>query len=192
MKTCKKKSKLPFMRGYCFVLKDKKLSPAEKLVMMAICRYWPQASFQTNDTIAESIGVSARYVQMIIARLVGKKYIHRGYAHTTKKGKPYTARAIVPTQFHSHQKPDVKWIKRDEQLFTPCHEQTDTPTTNNRAFCHEQPFTLLDSNRDLNKRGEKPPSPSEQRAAYAKRKVKESAQFRDRKQQAIKTLLASQ
>jgi hypothetical protein len=146
------KSKLPFMRAYNSLLEKsaKDLTPAEKLVLIVICRYWPNPCWNSNQTIAKNLGFSERYVEMIIRRLAGKKYITKGFAHTDKGGKPHTVRVIVPLCFSEKCSLKIKWIL-PEQPFGQQTEQQDGQHPNNRSFPPEQPFDLIERSRKRNR-----------------------------------------
>jgi predicted transcriptional regulator len=142
-----KDNKLPFTRFYDFLLEKNDLKPAEKLVLSIICRYWPNPYWGSNLTIAKSLGFSERYVEMIIKRLAKKRYIKRGYAHTDKGGKPHTVRVIQPLCFSEKCKKIISWVS-PEQTFGQKTEQKDGLTPNNRSFLTEQPFDLLERNKN--------------------------------------------
>ncbi|MDD5135407.1 MAG: hypothetical protein PHP01_08360 [Phycisphaerae bacterium] len=95
----KTKTSMPFIRAYTFILEKKDLIPAEKLVLMSLCRYWPSPFWGSNSSVALSLGYTARYVQRIISRLKAKGYIKAGYAHKIQDGENYTVRLIVPMCF---------------------------------------------------------------------------------------------
>ena len=93
------KSKLPFARAYDFILADRALSAAEKLVMIEACRYWPESCFETAGTIARGIGLDSRYVRRLIkglcqgpkrrqadGRPARRAYLRREYAQVQKHG----------------------------------------------------------------------------------------------------------
>jgi len=92
----KTKSDLPFMRAYNILLERKDLTPAEKLVLTVICRYWPSPFWGSNSTIAANIGCSVRRAERLLKRLKCKGFIKAGYAHRNRNGKNHTVRVIVP------------------------------------------------------------------------------------------------
>jgi len=106
------KSKLPFARAYDFIMADRELTPAEKLVLIEVCRYWPNPCYESAGTIAAHCGLDARYVRNLIKGLcqgkskrkaAGKSerraYLKRGYAHMRKNGATCTCRVIAPLCF---------------------------------------------------------------------------------------------
>ena len=73
------------------------LGPAEALLAGYIGG-WPDGCFASNQRIAEDIGVSEHYVQMLISRLVKRGIIQRmGRNHTRKMrlSKKYATDTIV-------------------------------------------------------------------------------------------------
>lgn len=73
------------------------LGPAEALLAGYIGG-WPDGCFASNQRIAEDIGVSEHYVQMLISRLVKRGVIQRmGRNHTRKMrlSKKYLTDTIV-------------------------------------------------------------------------------------------------
>lgn len=94
----KVKEKLPFIKAYMFILNDPDLIPAEKLVLLVVCRYLPDFCYHTNRQIAEICGFSERYIEKLVSRLKAKKRIKTGYSHTSKNGSPYTVRVMVPAR----------------------------------------------------------------------------------------------
>jgi hypothetical protein len=107
-----RKTEIPFARAYDFLTADPKLSAAEKLVMIQICRYWPEPCYMSAATIAKNCGLDPRYVRRIIkglsqgakkrkqlGKLPRRRYVKRGYVHTRKNGKEWTCRVINPVCF---------------------------------------------------------------------------------------------
>jgi hypothetical protein len=92
----KTKSSLPFIRAYNILLERKDLKPAEKLVLIVICRYLPSPFWGSNATIAKNLGFSTRRVERLLKRLKCKGFIKAGYAHKIRDGKNHTVRVIVP------------------------------------------------------------------------------------------------
>jgi hypothetical protein len=106
------KTPFPFARAFNFLLADKHLCAAEKLVMVEICRYWPEPFYESAATIASHIGLNPRYVRNIITGLtqgtktrerLGKPprkcYLKRAYAHYKRNGQTLTVRVIKPLCF---------------------------------------------------------------------------------------------
>lgn len=168
-------NKMPFIRVYDFLLEKKDLTPAEKMVLSVVCRYWPNPYWDTNLTIANNIGFSERYIEKIVKQLAKKKYIRRGYAHTDKGGKPHTVRVIAPLCFSGKCKRAIKWVS-PEQPFGQQTEQKDGQTPNNRSFLPEQQDDLLDNKEKLNIKATPAPLPDRGQA---------SALLDDRKTQAV-------
>lgn len=111
----RQKTKIPFMRAYDFVISDPNLLPAEKLVMVAACRYWPKPCWQSNERISEACGFSKRYVEKLIKGLADKSYIRRGYAHVRRNGRLLTYRVIVPLRFPKQIDCQVQWKQTEPQ-----------------------------------------------------------------------------
>ena len=108
------KSRLPFARAYDFIMADRELTPAEKLVMVEVCRYWPNPCYESAGTIAAHCGLDGRYVRNLIKGLCQGKakrkaggkterraYLKRRYVHIAKGGNGSTCRVIVPLCFPS-------------------------------------------------------------------------------------------
>jgi hypothetical protein len=106
------KSKYPFARAYDFIMADRALSAAEKLVMIEVCRYAPEPCFETGGTIADHCGLDPRYVRRLLKGLcqgVHKRqakgesprraYLRREYAQVHKYGKTTTVRQLLPLCF---------------------------------------------------------------------------------------------
>ena len=160
---------LPFAKAYNFLLNDSNLTSAEKLVMTVICRYWPNPYWDTNEHAAEDLGFSERYIEKVIERLSVKGYIKRGYAHTTKNGRPHTVRVIVPKCFPVKSNVKIKWVKQPEHMDGQHTEDMDGNCPNNSSFLPEQPDDLLErSKKEINKRNKKAmpaPLPAEGQAS---------------------------
>ncbi len=152
----KQSSKIPFMKAYRFIVQDPELSPGEKLVMIVICSYWPNPSWQSNKTMAETCGFTERYVEMLIRRLKDKKYIKTGYAHTKKKGKSYTARVIVPIHFPKQSDYQIQRVET-EQSFGQQTEQSFGCVPNNRS---QNDRTIVRPNRIYNRKYNRKASPA--------------------------------
>ncbi len=144
---------MPFIRVYDFLLEKKDLTPAEKLALVVICRYWPNPYWDSNLIIAQNIGHSERYAEELVKRLAKKGYVKRGFAHTDKGGKPHTVRIIVPLCFSEKCQKVIKWIS-PEQPFGQQTEQKDGQTPNNRSFLPEQPFDLIERSKNEIKNNE--------------------------------------
>jgi len=110
------KSQLSFARAYDFIMADKALTAAEKLVVIEVCRYWPKPCYESAGTIAAHCGLDDRYVRNLIKGLcqgkakrkaAGKSerraYLKRTYGHMEKAGQVSTCRVIVPLRFPSEQ-----------------------------------------------------------------------------------------
>ncbi|MHC4327377.1 MAG: helix-turn-helix domain-containing protein [Planctomycetota bacterium] len=152
------------MRAYDFVISDPNLKPAEKLVIVVICRYWPKPCWQSNERIAEACGFTKRYVEKLIRGLANKSYIRRGYAHIKRNGRLLTCRVIVPLRFPKqmdyHQ---VQWIQTEPQdgqatvlqddHVPPCSSQTTAPQDDQ-----------LEKNRKGNRNAASAPLPAEGQA----------------------------
>ncbi len=198
-----RKSALPFARAYDFLLADSNLTAAEKLVMTIVCRYWPNPYWDTNIRIAKELSFTERYIEKIVKRLAGKKYIKRGFAHTTKNGRPHTVRVIVPLCFPGKCNTKVKWIKT-EHMDGQYTEQADAQNPNNRTQSPEHMDDLLERNKkEINTQPE--PSPVNGQAQASLEQIKKTFGFgkwrasnltpeqkEQRKQQQIKALRASE
>lgn len=112
MKPSTDKTELPFARAYDFIMRDKRLAAAEKLVMIEICRYWPSPYYGSASTVAQNTGLQKRYVRKLIKGLCQgrekrkslgkpqrKAYLKRGYEHLKKGNDRFTLRVIVPRCF---------------------------------------------------------------------------------------------
>lgn len=108
------KTEYTFSRAFDFLMRDKKLSPAEKLVMIVICRYYPEPYYGSAATLAHDCGLTKRYARQIVAELSyspqtrkakglswRKRYIKRSWAHKKKNGQLWTCRVIKPVCFPS-------------------------------------------------------------------------------------------
>jgi predicted transcriptional regulator len=159
-------SKFPFMRAYNFLLEKsaKDLTPAEKMVLIVICRYWPSPYWDTNLTIAKNCGFTERYIEKIIKSLAKKGYVQRGYAHTDKEGKHHTVRVIKPLCFSEPCKKIIPWVS-PEQMDGQQTEQTDGQCPNSRAFSPELQDDLLESKEKLNRKTMPAPLPAKGQAA---------------------------
>jgi hypothetical protein len=100
---------LTFARAFDVIIHNQNTTPAEKLVLIEVCRYYPNIYYGTNEQISHNTCIDKRRVQRILKALStgptkreGQKlkprraYIDRGYAHRTIDGKLYTQRVIVP------------------------------------------------------------------------------------------------
>jgi len=109
------KPQLLFAPAYDIVMHNKRLEPAEKLVLIEVCRWWPKPYHGSNATIAYNTGLHSRTVQKCLLTLStgpakrhaqGKPrrraYIDRGYAHIRLEGKLYTSRVILPLCLPGH------------------------------------------------------------------------------------------
>jgi hypothetical protein len=91
-----KTTSLLFVRAYDFLLERNDLKPAEKLILILVCRYWPSPCWDSNATIAKRLGFSTRRVERLLKKLKSKKVIKTGYGHRTRSGKNHTVRIMVP------------------------------------------------------------------------------------------------
>ena len=93
------KESLPFIKLHEFILMDKNLTPAEKILMSVMFRYdtgKPPKCWQSNATLAKTCGISTRWVRKLIESLMKKNYVWRELATRIIDGKPKTARVVVP------------------------------------------------------------------------------------------------
>lgn len=154
------------------------LTSAEKLVLITICRYWTNPYWASNAETARLLGFSERYVEKVVKSLAVKGIIKRGYAHTTKKGRPHTVRVIVPRCLPGKCRVDIKWVKT-EHMDGQQAEHIDGESPNSSSFLPEQSDDLLEKNRRKNRKATPSPSPaggeapalSEERDEEAKAKV---------------------
>lgn len=106
------KSQLPFARAYDFIMADRNLTPAEKLVVIEVSRYWPNPCYESGATIARHCGLDERYARNLIRGLCQgrvkrtaagkperKAYLKRAYVHVGNDGEVSTCRVIVPLCF---------------------------------------------------------------------------------------------
>lgn len=108
---------LKFSIAFDIVMHNQNTSPSEKLVLIEVCRYYPNTYYGSNATISHNTGLQVRQVQYILKALStgptkraaqGKPrrraYIDRGYQHLEGGGKPKSAR-VVGHQFLPETKP---------------------------------------------------------------------------------------
>lgn len=190
-----KKPIIPFVKAYKFIHKDRNLSAGEKLVMDAICTYWPNPCWQSNKTIAEACGFNKRYTERLIRRLKNKKYIKTGYAHTTKNGKPYTARVIVPVHFPKVDGYKIQWASSEQQTGQPADPPTGQSVQTDRPIGAKQTgqsADLLETDYKRNREAPPTPSPVERATAALNKKPPKTRltakEFEQRRQRAIKQL----
>jgi len=209
---------LPFAKAYNFLLADTKLTASEKMVMIIVCRYWPNPYWDTNAQIAKEIGFTERYIEKIIKRLANKRYIKRGFAHTTRNYRPHTVRVIVPRCFGFNPPKKIKWIQ-PEQMDGQQTERVDGQFPNKRTQSPEHTDDLLERKREkeanLNRKATPAPLPARGQASALledremeqktnieqfkqkfgigakreQRKHPSPAEFEKKKQQQIKALL---
>ncbi len=151
------------MRAYAFLLERNDLTVAEKLILIVLCRFWPSPFWGSNASIAKSLAVSERYVEMLVRRLAKKKIIKKGYAHSEKKGKHHTVRVIVPQCFGDKCSTPINWIEPEQ----PDGRQTEhlgASPPYNIAFSPEQRFDLLERNRRMNIKATSLPLPAQEQA----------------------------
>ncbi len=159
----KRKPTLLFAKAYNFLLADKHLTAAEKLVMIIVCRYWPNPYWDTNKQVAKELGFSERYAEKVIKSLADKKYIKRGYAHTTKGNRLHTVRVIVPKCFPTKSNVKIQWLKPPEHMNGQHTEHTDGDCPNNGSFLPEQSDDLLEKNKKTKRKAT--PSPAKGQAS---------------------------
>lgn len=148
------KTEIPFMRAYDFVVGDPNLLPAEKLVIIVVCRYWPRPSWQSNERIAEACGFSKRYVEKLIKGLAEKSYIKRGYAHERRNGKLFTCRVIVPLRFPKQIDYQVRWVT------VPQDGEETVPQDGHRPHCSSQTTALQGNQLEKNRKGNRNAAPA--------------------------------
>lgn len=109
---------LPFARAWNPIMHNAHLRPSEKLVLIELCRYWPNAYSGSNENISHNTGLCKRTVQYALKSLsTGPKkrhaqgktkrraYIDRGYKHTHFQGQRFTSRVILPLCLPGKAKP---------------------------------------------------------------------------------------
>lgn len=141
-----KKADIPFMKAYNFLLSKAGLTSAEKLVMIVVCRFWPNPYWASNGEISKTLGFTERYIEKIIKSLTDKCIIKRGYAHIDRNGRPHTIRVIIPCCFPKIPGHRIKWVK-PEHMDGGQTEQMDGHCPNNSSFLPEQMDDLLEENR---------------------------------------------
>lgn len=139
------KVEMPFMRAYDFVMSDPNLLPAEKLVIIVVCRYWPKPFWQSNERIAAACGFSKRYVEKLVRGLAERSYIRRGYAHVKRNGRLLTRRVMVPLRFPKQIEGEVQWIETEPQ-----YGQVTAPQDGPRPHCSSQLTVLRDDQLEKN------------------------------------------
>jgi hypothetical protein len=144
--TKKRESDIPFMKAYNFVLGKPNLTSAEKLVMIVLCRFWPNPYWDSNSQVAKTLGFTERYIEKIIKSLASKRIIKRGYAHVNRNRRLYTVRVIMPRCFPEIPGHKIKWIK-PEHMGGGQTEHMDGCSPNNSSFLPEQKDDLLEENR---------------------------------------------
>jgi hypothetical protein len=164
----KNKTEWPFIRAYNFILQDKKLSAGEKFGLMTVCRFWPKPTTNTNRQIAELIGHTERYVEMILASLRKKNLIRITYQQIPQNGKLYTCRVIFPMCFETDN-------PNPSSVSTPNPSSGSIPK---KPVKHTEPqFDLQYSTKKDNKKTMPTPSPANGQAS-ASQKDKASAQHK--------------
>lgn len=149
------KAEIPFMKAYNFLLNKAGLTSAEKLVMIVVCRFWPNPYWASNGEVSKALGFTERYVEKVIKSLAEKRIIKRGYAHVDRNGRPHTIRVIIPCCFPKIPGHRIKWVK-PEHMDGGQTEQMDGCCPNNSSFLPEHTDDLLDNNR---RERERPPEP---------------------------------
>ena len=84
-----------YAMAYDIVMSNPVITPAEKLVLFEVARYWPNPWMGSNATIAQDTGLSKRYVEDLLKRLFEKQIIRRGLTTINRHGNPYTYRTII-------------------------------------------------------------------------------------------------
>ena len=170
-----RKTDIPFARAYDFLMADRKLSAAEKLVMIQVCRYWPGPCYMSAATIARNCGLDPRYVRKIITGLsqgakkrkqLGKpprkRYIARGYVHLKKNGEKWTCRVIKALCFATKEGtsigPPATPIGPSQRAYRPGREE---PESRQSAPIGPPNRTGIEKRRKGNRSGGSP-SPAEQ------------------------------
>jgi hypothetical protein len=151
--------KIPFMKAYSFLLNKTALTSAEKLVLIVVCRFWPNPCWESNTQISEKLGFTERYIEKLVKSLADKEIIRRGYAHIAKNGKPHTVRVIAPRCFPKIPGYRINWVKT-EHVDGQQTEHTDGDCPNSSSLLTEQPDDLLDNNREKNRKTTPTPLPA--------------------------------
>jgi len=110
-----------YAMAYDCVMEHPDITPAEKLVLIEIGRYWPSPWTGSNETIASNIGLSVSYVKRLIHSLFEKKIIRRGLTTITRHGKPYTSRVMIISLL-------PKYSLKERTLWYPCKVHYSIPT----------------------------------------------------------------
>lgn len=134
------------MKAYNFLLNKAGLTSAEKLVMIVVCRFWPNPYWASNGEISKKLGFTERYVEKVIKSLAEKRIVTRGYAHVNRNGRHHTVRVIMPCCFPKIPGHRIKWLK-PEHMDGGQTEQMDGHCPNNSSFLPEQMDDLLEENR---------------------------------------------
>ena len=100
----------PFTKAYAHIMHHPYLTPGERLVLMVVCRYWPNQCWMSNASIAYETGLSKRHVQKCLARMKNQRILYRNGRNITVapmiiviwdndpyERQNYTRRWIVPT-----------------------------------------------------------------------------------------------
>ena len=134
------------MKAYNFLLNKPGLTSAEKLVMIVVCRFWPNPYWDSNSEISKALGFTERYVERVVKSLADKGVIKRGYAHMVRNGRPHTVRVIVPRCFPEIPNRRIKWVK-PEHTDGEQPEHVDGHCPNSSSFLPEHTVDLLDENK---------------------------------------------
>jgi hypothetical protein len=187
----KEKKSLPFVKAYTFLLEKKDLKPAEKLVLIIICRFWPSPFWGSNSTIAKNLGCSVRYVERLLKKLKCKGFIKSGYAHKDRDGKNHTVRVIVPLFFSEK-------CKLPTGQFDGQHTgQNDGSIPTNLSKTTDQLTDLIERNRKENREATPLPLPALEQAKALKEKMAmpkmrmTEQEFQERRRKQIKALMES-
>ena len=189
------KTSLPFIRAYNFLLEKKDLKPAEKLVLIVLCRFWPSPFWGANSTIAKNLGCSERHVQRLLNKLKCKGFIKSGYAHKNRDGKKHTVRVIIPLCMPGKCVLTDNKAAHDVDVVAAHDIGVVTPTTN-RALTHDKHVTLLEGNRKENRESTPLPLPALGQAKALKEKMMPKTriteqEFQERRRRQIKALMES-
>ena len=158
------RTKMRFLKAFEFLMSTQRLTSTEKLVMIVICRFWPNPFWDSNASIAKSLGISVRYVEKIIKSLATKGFIKRGYAHTKRNGRLHTVRVILPLCFPEPCRLKINWVKQTEHMDGQQAEHPDGERPNSSSFLPEQTDDLLEKNRRINTKATPSPLPTEGQA----------------------------
>jgi len=191
----KEKTSLPFVRAYNFLLEKKDLKPAEKLVLIILCRFWPSPFWGSNSTIAKSVSLSSRQIERLLKSLKSRGIIKTGYAHKNRNGKNHTVRVIVPLCIPGKcVLTDCKTTTDRNDGMTPVKNDGQIPT--NQAQTTVRNVDLIERNRKENREATPLPSPAKKQAKALIEKTMPKMrmtgqEFQERRRRQIKALMES-